>query len=61
LPADEAARIIVDEFGFPGIDVIVRNWEFLKPVELPMHIHLSQGRHVKGKRRIEYLSEKILI
>lgn len=25
LPADEAARIIVDEFGFPGIDVIVRN------------------------------------
>jgi len=25
LPADEAARIIVDEFGFPGIDVIVHN------------------------------------
>ncbi|HEX9927917.1 MAG TPA: AAA family ATPase [Pyrinomonadaceae bacterium] len=25
LPADEAARIIVDEFGFPGIDVIVQN------------------------------------
>lgn len=25
LPADEAARIIVDEFGFPGIDVVVQN------------------------------------
>ncbi|HEX8266578.1 MAG TPA: AAA family ATPase [Pyrinomonadaceae bacterium] len=25
LPADEAARIIVDEFGFPGNDVIVRD------------------------------------